>query len=175
MNATYTLITGASHGIGKSMAEYCAQKGWNVLLIALDEPILYETANQIQSKYGVQANSLGLNLIEENAVENILNWLDTNGYVVDKLINNAGFGRNGMFYKIDLQEYLSMIKLNNEVMVRLTYALLPGMLKLPQAYILNMSSIEANMPNPYKAVYTGTKNFVYAFTLALREEIRKPT
>ena len=168
----YTLITGGSHGIGKSMAEACAQKGLNVLLIALDEPQLHETTKSIQEAYGVKTDCLGINLTHPDAIETIMNWLKTNQYQVNRLINNAGFGRNGLFYKIEEAEYLSMIKLNNEVMVRLTYHLLPAMLELSEAAVMNMSSIEANMPNPYKAVYTGTKNFVYAFTLALREELK---
>ena len=168
----YTLITGASNGIGKAMAEYCAKKGWNVLLVALDEPRLYDTRDNIQETYQVKIDCLGIDLTEENAVDQIMDWLKQNAYSVDKLINNAGFGRNGFFYKIDERVHLNMIKLNNEVLVRLTYALIPQLLKLPKAYLLNMSSIEANMPLPYKAVYTGTKNFVYAFTLSLKEETK---
>lgn len=169
---TYTLITGGSNGIGKAMAQYSAKQGDNLLIIALDEPQLYETGKFLRASYPIQVHCFGVDLTHEGAPERIVEWCKENGYKVDKLINNAGFGRSGYFYKIDLQQQLSMMKLNNEVLVKLTYLFLPSMLELPKAYIMNMSSIEANMPNPYKAVYTGTKNFVYAFTLALREELK---
>ena len=170
-SSIYTLVTGSSHGIGRAMAEECARKGYNLLLVALDQPNLEETASGIAEQYGVRTHFLGLDLTKENAPERVYEWCQSNGFVVDRLINNAGFGRSGYFHKINMSEYLPMMKLNNEVLVKLTYFFLPDMIKLPKAAIMNMSSIEANMPNPYKAVYTGTKNFVYAFSLALREEL----
>ncbi len=167
----YTLITGASEGIGKAMAEECAKRGLNLLLVALDQEQLHTTTAELAEKYRIKTASFGVDLTADHAVEKVLNWINTNQYTVDKLINNVGFGRNGLFYKIDESEYFNMIRLNNEVLIQLTYRLLPSMLTLPGARIMNMSSIEANMPNPYKAVYTGTKSFVYAFSLALREEL----
>ena len=168
----YTLITGGSHGIGLAMAEECARRGDNLLLIALDEIQLYKAGEDLAVRYQVETDCLGIDLTEPQASERVFEWCQAGGYVVERLINNAGFGRSGLFHKINLQEYVPMMRLNNEVLVKLTYYFLPGMLELPSAQILNMSSIEANMPNPYKAVYTGTKNFVYAFTLALREELK---
>ena len=58
-------------------------------------------------------------------------------------------------------------------MAGLCYYFLPELKKHLMAYIMNMSSMEAILPLPYKAVYAGTKNFVYAFSLALCEELRR--
>ncbi len=168
----YTLITGGSHGIGLAMVHECARLGDNLLIVALDEVELYQIGEEIAEKYGVRTDCLGIDLTEPQAPETVFEWCQTEGYVVNRLINNAGFGRSGLFHKIDVRQYIPMMRLNNEVLVKLNYYFLPSMLELPAAQILNMSSIEANMPNPYKAVYTGTKNFVYAFTLALREELK---
>ena len=64
-----------------------------------------------------------------------------------------------------------MLHLNNQVLVELTYRLLPRLCSC-RGGILNLSSMEATLPLPYKSVYTGTKAFVYNFSLALREELR---
>jgi short-subunit dehydrogenase len=65
-----------------------------------------------------------------------------------------------------------MLMLNNQVMVEMTYHFLPDLLKHDGAYILSLSSLEARLPLPYKAIYTGTKNFVYAFSLAIAQELK---
>ncbi|MCO6478094.1 MAG: SDR family NAD(P)-dependent oxidoreductase [Phaeodactylibacter sp.] len=172
-NVRFTLITGASSGIGKAMAFECAAMGRNLLLVALDEPALPATVEDIRGRYGVTIGHLGIDLSREDSPEKVFRWVQEMGYRVDTLINNAGFGRGGLFENVNLQEYYSMIQLNNQAMIGLCYYFLPELRKHSRAYILNMSSMEATLPLPYKAVYTGTKNFVYSFSLALREELRR--
>ncbi len=171
---TYTLITGGSQGIGRAMAEECARRGLPLLLVALDDDRLPETAATLRQAYGIPVKTLGIDLTAEGAARQVYEWCRDNGYPVNHLINNAGFGRGGLFENHDLQEYIAMMRLNNEALVSMTYHFLPILRTRPQARILNMSSMEATLPLPYKTVYTGTKNFVYAFSLALREEL-KPT
>lgn len=114
---------------------------------------------------------LGINLTSPTATEEVLAWLKAEGITLHYLINNVGFGRGGCFEAVALKEYQLMLRLNNQVMVDLTYALLPQ-LKATQGGVLNVSSMEATLPLPYKTVYTGTKAFIYNFSLALREEFR---
>ena len=68
-----------------------------------------------------------------------------------------------------------MVRLNNEALVAMTYLFLPELKKHDKAHLLCSSSMGATLRLPYKAVYTGTKNFIYAFSLALREELRPST
>jgi short-subunit dehydrogenase len=168
----YTLITGGSQGIGRAMAEECARRGLPLLLVALDNELLPQTAAQLRQTYDITVDTLGIDLTAEGAARQVYDWCREKGYTVDHLINNAGFGRGGLFENHDLQEYIAMIRLNNEALVSLTYHFLPMLRTRPRARILNMSSMEATLPLPYKTVYTGTKNFVYAFSLALREELK---
>lgn len=170
----YTLITGGSQGIGRAMAEECARRGLPLLLVALDNELLPQAAAHLRATYGVTVDTLGIDLTAEGAARQVYDWCRGKGYSVDHLVNNAGFGRGGLFENHDLQEYIAMMRLNNEALVSLTYHFLPMLRTRSQARILNMSSMEATLPLPYKTVYTGTKNFVYAFSLALREEL-KPT
>lgn len=168
----HTLITGASSGIGKELAIECASRGMNVVLVALDTPELEQIASYLRNEYPVEVKFLGINLIEPGAVERVYQWVSDLNLSIDILINNAGIGNSGLFESNSLGEYLDIMDLNNRSMVELTYRLYQDLLKAEKGYILNVSSMEATLPLPYKAVYTGSKSFIYAFSLAIREELR---
>lgn len=171
MTKKYTLITGASMGIGRALAEECARRGRNLLLVALEGPELHTTATEIASKYGVEVQVLGIDLTVPDAPQQVFVWAQKQGYSVDMLINNAGFGRGGYLETIPLGVYQAMIRLNNQAMFELTYHFLSQLKTQEKAYILNTSSMEGLLPMPLKTAYTATKHFVMAFSLALREEV----
>ncbi|MEO1053274.1 MAG: SDR family NAD(P)-dependent oxidoreductase [Bacteroidota bacterium] len=168
----YTLITGSSHGIGKCMANECASRGMNIILVALDEPLLTETANELKASFPVKVEYLGIDLTAPDAAKRVYDWCEEQGLKVNVLINNAGLGKGGYFESVDMKDYLTIMKLNNQAMVELTYHFFNDLKSHAPSYILSSSSMEATLPLPYKAVYTGTKNFIYAFSLAIREELR---
>lgn len=169
----YALITGASLGIGREIAIELSRRNFNTLLIALDTPDLKDVKNFISKNFTTKVDSLGVDLTNSNAQQLIYDWCKKNQYNVTILINNAGFGESGYFENIPLERYCNMIDLNNKAYVSLIYRFLPDMKKLNHSHIMNTSSMEATLPLPYKAVYTGTKNFIYAYSLALNEEVRQ--
>jgi len=168
----YTLITGASQGIGKAMAMECAKRSLNLFLVALDTDALKETANEIQNTYSVKVRHLGIDLTEKDAPRMVYDWCKEQGLRVNTLINNAGIGNSGLFEENPLKDYLAIMNLNNKAMIELTYHFFKDLKAIGKGHILNVSSMEATLPLPYKAVYTGTKNFIYAFSLAIREELK---
>jgi len=170
---TFALITGASQGIGRAFAEDLASRKKNLLLVALDEPALYQAQREVRATHGIECHTLGIDLTEEGAARRVWEWTQENGFSVDTLIPNAGFGRNGIFERAELSEYLAMMKLNNQAVVELTYHFLPHLKEHSRSYLLYMSSMESALPLPYKAVYAATKNFVYNFALSLREEVKE--
>lgn len=171
-NNEYALITGASMGIGKEIAIELSRKNINTILIALDTPELKETLNYISEKYDTKIDSFGIDLTETNASNMVYDWCVKNEYQVSILINNAGFGEGGYFEDISLERYYQMLDLNNKAYISMIYSFLPDMKKMGKGHIMNTSSMEAFLPLPYKAVYTGTKNFVYAYSLALSQEVK---
>lgn len=172
-NNDFALITGASLGIGKAIALELSSRNINTLLVALDTPELEETKLLVDEKYDTKVDAFGVDLTDPSAAKQIYDWCDSNGYNVTILINNAGFGDSGYFENIPIEKYCKMIDLNNKAYISLTYQFLPNMKKNGAGYIMNTSSMEATIPLPYKAVYTGTKNFIYYFSLALSEEVRR--
>lgn len=162
------LITGGSHGIGRAMAEESLKRGLAVAIVALPDAHLEKTMIDLSQQ---DVHFLGVNLVSDGAIEQVVSWLAKEGLTIKYLINNVGFGRGGCFEAVPLKEYQLMLRLNNQVLVDMTYSLLPH-LKETKGGILNVSSMEATLPIPYKSVYAGTKGFIYNFSLALREEFR---
>jgi hypothetical protein len=172
-NNEYALITGASMGIGREIAKELSRRNINTLLVALDTPELKAVKDFISKNYNTKVDSFGADLTSPAAAGEIYNWCRGNNYVIKFLINNAGFGEGGYFEDIALERYCQMIDLNNKAYVAMIHRFLPDLKTLGRSHIMNTSSMEATLPLPYKSVYTGTKNFVYAFSLALNQEVRK--
>ena len=172
-NNDFALITGASMGIGRAIALELSKRNINTLLVALDTSDLEDTKTFIEENYTTKVDAFGVDLTDPTAAQEVYDWCIANAYNVNILINNAGFGDSGYFENIPLERYQKMIDLNNKSYVSLTYYFLPLMKKQGKGYIMFTSSMEATIPLPYKAVYTGTKNFIYAFALALSQEVRK--
>jgi len=168
----YTLITGASHGIGKAFANLFAERGHNLFLIALPDKLLEETSDYIKDNYKVEVISFGIDLTTENAARAIHDYAEQRDIKINILINNAGLGSGGLFEHSDMDLNRYILRLNNQVMVELIRLFVKDLIELSPSYILNMSSMEATLPLPYKSVYTATKNFIYSFSLALSEELK---
>jgi short-subunit dehydrogenase len=168
----YTLITGSSSGIGRSIAFECAKRKMNLVLVALEADLLMETSKSIRDLYLVDIHIIAIDLTKTDATDIIYDFCVKRNLRINFLVNNAGLGDGGLFEYIPLDIYHTILDLNNRAMVSLTYRFLTDLKRNAPAAILNTSSIEATLPLPYKAVYTATKNFIYTFSLALNEELR---
>jgi len=170
---SFALITGASKGIGKSIAEQLASRRINLLLVARSEDLLRELATSLASQYNITADYLCADLAEEGAAEKILNWCVEKDYHVSILINNAGYGLSGSFEKYAVGENLDMMKVNMLTLVELCQVFLPLLRTEKQSYILNIASSAAYQAIPNLSVYAATKAFVVRFSRGLRQELRK--
>lgn len=169
---TYTLVTGASHGIGRALCYEFANRGHNLFLIALPNTDLQIVENELKSNYRIKVKSLGIDLTEKNAPLKIRNYANEQKIKVNVLVNNAGIGSGGLFKNSNIEINSHIMILNNHAMVGLTHYFINDLIELSPSYILNISSMEATLPLPYKTVYTATKNFIYSFSLALGEELK---
>ena len=169
----FALITGASKGIGKAIAEDLASRKINVLLVARSENLLKEVADALEKKYGVIAKYIAIDLAEIQAAQQVLDWVNANNYSVNILVNNAGYGLSGAINKYSLQEHLAMMQVNMNVVVELSYLFLDMLKKQNQSYILNVSSGAAYQSIPGLNIYAATKSFVLNFSRGLNYELRK--
>jgi short-subunit dehydrogenase len=167
----YTLITGASQGMGLEMARECASLGRNILLISLPKENLKVLSENISEKFNVQTDFYEIDLTEAKSAEEIYKWVKKKNYSIDFLINNAGFGGFGAFEEYTLSYVEKMIDLNIKATTRMTHYFIPELKKNSPSFILNNASMIANFPCPYKSVYAASKVYVKYFTEALRVEL----
>ncbi len=168
---SYTLITGASRGIGLAMAEYCAAKKNNLVLVSRSENKLWEIAARLKTTKKIDVKVYPADLTESGVPEKLYDWCVKEGIKVNVLINNAGAGLYGKFSSLTLDDQLNLIKLNQSASVSLIYNFIP-MLKSEGGYIMNVASTACYQPIPFMSVYAATQSFLHSFTLALREELK---
>ena len=171
MNQKYSVITGASRGLGRELAIETAKRNRNLILIALPYENILEFANELKDKYGVKVVSFEANLTNENQLDDISKSIIEN-YEVDTLINNAGIGGTKKFTEASKSYIDNILLLNIRAVVLLTYNLLPILKKQDQAFIMNIASVAAFSPMPFKTVYPASKAFVSSFTRGLNAELR---
>jgi uncharacterized protein len=172
MNKT-ALITGASSGIGKELALIHAGNGGDLVLIARSAAPLNELKEFILSEHQVNVEVIVADLTAPNAPRKIFEEVHSKQIKIDYLINNAGVGGFGEFYKRDESDELNMLRLNMEALVVLTHLFLPEMIARKSGRILNVSSIAGFLPGPMMTTYYATKAFVNSFSFGLAQEVRK--
>jgi uncharacterized protein len=166
----YTLITGASNGLGREMALECARRGHNLLLVALPDSGLPELCDEIRQEFGRPAIGYECDLTNEYALEKMAHWVNSN-YPIDWLINNAGTGGSKKFEDATADYLDRIIHLNIRATTMLTYLLLPELKRHSEALIINVASLAAFGPLPYKTIYPASKAFVYSFSRGLSREL----
>ncbi len=168
----FTLITGASGGIGEFFARALAARGRNLLLVARSAEKLRQLASELHAEHGVRAEAIPADLSKRRAASDLFATLQGGNFQVDLLINNAAFGARGEFWKLPLDRQQAMARLNIHTLVELTYLLLPGMIERRGGGIINVSSTASFQPLAYTSTYAATKAFVTSFTMGLAEEVR---
>jgi short-subunit dehydrogenase len=168
---TTTLITGASNGIGRALAERWAAEGHDLILTARSADRLEMLATELSAAHGIRATPVPADLSAADGPMHVLRTIDVAGYEIGTLINNAGVGLHGRFAETDLDRELAMIRLNVIASVALTKGVLVGMLERGRGAVVNVASVAAFAPGPYQSVYYATKAFVVSFSEALAAEL----
>ncbi len=169
----WALVTGASAGIGWALAEQLAARGANLVLTARRADRLARLADDVTSRYKVQAHIFATDLTRLETPAEILRFTEQRHLPIEVLINNAGFGAYGEFRKIEAQRLLDMVQVNIASVVHLTHLFLPAMVERHSGYILIVASTAAFQPVPYISAYAATKGFDLLFAEGLAEEVRR--
>lgn len=161
------LVTGASSGIGKSMAFYLLELGYNLYVVSTDKNDL----DRIFKKYKDRVFTIGIDLSFADNCYKLYDILKDKK--IDILVNNAGFGDAGNFSETNLNKELRMMDVNIRAYHILTKLFLRDMIKNNKGYILNVCSMAGFMPGPYMATYYATKSYILNLTLAISKEIER--
>lgn len=169
---SYALITGASSGIGLELAKVMAEKQHNLILVARREDALQELKAQLQTS-AINIEIRAMDLSVPGQARALHAYCQQQGYTVNYLINNAGFGDYGQLEASKLDIYCDMIQLNVMALTELTTLFADDMKQRQNGRILNVGSIAAFQPCPNLAVYAATKAYVMQFSEAINYELRK--
>ena len=160
------LVTGASSGIGRSLAYQYAKKNYDLILVARSKDKLKEIKKEITNV------NVDIEVMDLNSIDNCIK-LPNKHKDIDILINNAGFGLIGTFEKTSLDKELQMIDTNIKALHTLTKLYLNDFIKKDKGTILNVASIAGFLPGPLMATYYATKNNVVCLSESIREELRR--
>lgn len=171
----WTLITGASEGIGAAFARHAASKGRNLILSARQGDKLELLASRLRSTYGVFAICIPADLSLPGEAERL--WSEaTKGRHINFLVNNAGLGRHGPFgggVESDggWAREQTLIGVNVMALTTLMNLAVPHMKGHGRGRILNVASVAGFMPGPNMAVYHATKAYVLSLSCAVASEL----
>lgn len=172
MSKLTALITGASSGIGYELAKIHAQHHYDLVIVARNKNKLEKVKKELESTYGNTVYVFSVDLAEPQNITALNEFIDDQHLRIDHLINNAGIGVFGKFWKTSLDENLKLIQLNINTLVALTHHYSKKMAKRGGGKILNVSSTAAFMPGPYMSTYFASKAFVLSFGEAVHSELQ---
>jgi short-subunit dehydrogenase len=160
------LVTGASSGIGEVFARKLSGRGYHLLLVARRRERLEKLAAELKSAEFVTAD-----LALDSDLRSIENRIAAESNL-QFLVNNAGFGVVGEFYKSDLEPQDRMHRLHIIAVERLTHAALRGMVARQIGNIINVSSVAGYLTTPFSISYCATKAWISSFSEGLHLELR---
>jgi uncharacterized protein len=166
-----TLITGASAGIGATLARVFASNGHELVLVARRAPQLTELAQEIESTGRPKPRVIAADLTRSDASRFVADELRAQNVEPNFVVNNAGFGLLGFAAKLDRAEQLAMIDLNARALTDLSLRFVDSLAR-HRGGILNVASVGSFLPGPGLAVYYGTKAYVLSFSEALHRELK---
>jgi uncharacterized protein len=173
MNTTtqkFALITGASSGIGKALAENFAKDGYHLVLAARGVAKMQALADDLRQRYKIRVEVIGADLETNDGAAQLHATVKARNITLSALVNNAGYGTFGEFKDSLLAPELAMMQLNMSTVVVLTKLFLPDLIAT-RGKVMNTASTAAFQPGPYMAVYYATKAFVLSFSEAIAAEL----
>lgn len=155
------LVTGASSGIGKSIAALLSSKGYKV----------YGTSRN-PSNGATAYEMLKLDVNSDESVRSCISLIMKKSGRIDVLVNNAGYAMTGAIEELSISESKSQFDTNFFGMLRVTNEVLPIMREQSAGRIINMGSLAGSIPVAFQGMYAATKAAVLAYSDALRKEVK---
>jgi short-subunit dehydrogenase len=157
------LVTGASSGIGKKVAEYLSKQGL----------IVYGTSRNPKNTESMTYELIPLDVTDSNLITKAVNYVIEMEGQLDVLINNAGKGITGPIEELSMEDIKANFDTNFFGLINITQAVLPMMRKQQSGLIINISSIAGYIGLPYRGIYSASKSAVSILTEALSTEVKQ--
>jgi uncharacterized protein len=167
----WAIITGASSGIGKALALEFAAGGFNLVLTGRNEQVLAQVAKDCSERFRVTAEIVSAELSRSDSTDRLVAAITARPRHYEVLVNNAGFGINGVFSETDIRSEIDLLNVQLTAALKLTKAILPAMISRRSGRILNVGSVYCYAPVPFQSVYSACKAFLLSFSAAIRNEL----
>lgn len=167
LDGKIALVTGASRGIGRSIAELLVERGATVIGTATSE----NGAAAISEYLGENGKGFKLNVTDTDSIESVLKAITDEFGVIDVLVNNAGITRDNLLMRMKDEEWLEIMETNLTSIYRLSKAVLRGMMKKRCGRIVNVGSVVGTMGNAGQANYSAAKAGVIGFSKSMAREV----
>ena len=164
------IITGATSGIGAAYATCFAERGYDLIITGRRRNIIESVAGEIENKFGVKVNVVIAELSDERDVDLLVEQIKK-VCPVDILVNNAGFTTKAFYHQEDIVEQEKMVLVHVIAMMKLTHAVLPGMIERKTGTIINVASLHAVTPMSLSTTYSSAKAFMKNFSMCLHCEL----
>ncbi len=165
------LITGASRGIGRSIAIKLAEAGANIALTNISEDMQFcEVCAQCE-KFGVKVRRYVSNAADYESSQKVIDDILKDFETIDILVNNAGITRDTLLMRMTEQQWDEVIAVNLKSVFNLTKAVLRPMMKQKSGSIINMSSVVGVSGNAGQANYSASKAGIIGFTKSMAKEL----
>lgn len=161
------LVTGASRGIGRAIAEQLTALGAKVIGTATSD----KGAEAISAYLGDKGLGLVLNVADETSIEQCLTQIKEQFGEIDVLVNNAGITRDNLLMRMKDDEWFDIIQTNLTSVYRLSKAVLRSMMKKRYGRIISVGSVVGSMGNAGQTNYAAAKAGVLGFTKSLAKEV----
>ncbi|MGH3321720.1 MAG: SDR family NAD(P)-dependent oxidoreductase [Streptosporangiaceae bacterium] len=167
------LVTGASSGIGESLARHLAARGCDLVVVARRTDRLESLAEELRRRHGRAVEVLTADLTDDDQLRPVEERLGDPRRPIELLANNAGFGSAGRFARLSIEREDRQVRLNVLALMRLTHAALPAMIERRHGGVLNVSSLAGLLPSPGNATYAASKAFVTTFSESIHGEVKR--
>jgi short-subunit dehydrogenase len=163
------LITGATAGIGNAYAELLAKQGFDLVLVARDLPRLNQVAKRLSKTYKIKVETLKADLTKPAQLARVEKRVSNISKPIEVLVNNAGFGIKESFIDTQIEKEQELLDILVTAPLRLTHAVLPGMIKRNNGTIVNVSSVASWIAG---GTYSAAKSYLTVFTEYLHTELK---
>ena len=170
MENEVALISGASRGIGQSIALNLGRRGATVIGTATSEKGAENISNYLQEN-GVKGQGMVLNVTDQNSIDELLKAMKDNYSMPSILVNNAGITRDNLLMRMKDDEWDDIIQTNLTSIFKLSTACLRAMMKAKKGRIISIASVVGLTGNPGQANYAAAKAGIFGFTKSLAREI----
>ena len=165
------IITGATRGIGKGIAEVFAKNGCNIAFTFASSIERAKVLEQELSNFGIKAKGYQSDASDYDAAQKLVDDVLEEFGQIDIVINNAGITRDNLLMRMSLEDYEEVIRVNLNSAFNLTKAVTKPMMKQRQGSIINMSSIVGRRGNAGQANYAASKAGLIGFSKSIALEL----